>query len=165
MCFYSHFFLRIYLLSPPPKNKWWPLRGLKILWCLPVKLQRVHTHHPSQHHTAKHAHHSQTHDEGGWQCACPAASGLKSTRDGTVCVSKNVPSRDWQSRLPSRDNNKSPITSLPGSQFHHPPLSNCHRPTSQSPVSIPSFSSIFRQLSSSERLTRSFFTNCLWLAG
>lgn len=82
-----------------------------------------------------------------------------------LCVSKNVPSLDWQSRLPSRDNNKSPITSLPGSQFHHPPLSNCHRPTSQSPVSIPFFSSISRQLSSSERLMRSFFTNFIWLPG
>lgn len=162
-----HFFSKN--LSVVNNKKWrklgvWNIPRYETSWCLPVKLQRVRTHHPSQYHTAKHAHHSQTHDEGGWQRVLLQVA-WRALETG-LCVSKNVPSLDWQSRLPSRDNDKSPFTSLPGSQFHHPhPLSTRPRPTSQSPVSIPFFSSISRQLSSSERLMRSFFTNFIWLPG
>lgn len=65
-----HFFSKN--LSVVNNKKWrklgvWNIPRYETSWCLPVKLQRVRTHHPSQYHTAKHAHHSQTHDEGGWQ--------------------------------------------------------------------------------------------------
>lgn len=165
MCFYSHFFLRIYLLSPPQKINdghlgVWKYCGV-FLWNYNVCILtiQVNTIQPNMLIIVRHMMR-----EGG-NVRVQLQVAWRALETG-LCVSKNVPSLDWQSRLPSRDNDKSPFTSLPGSQFHHPhPLSTRPRPTSQSPVSIPSFSSIFRQLSSSERLTRSFFTNCLWLAG